>query len=310
MTIPTTTTGHPTTVTTEGCAPIYRTLSWRAIIAGTVAGLAVHLLFTLLGLGLGVGLLDPITDESPAVKLGIGATLAWCISALIALWVGGWVAGRFAPANRGCGGWLHGFLVWSLATVAVLYFATSTVGMLVGGTVKVLGQAAKPVAAAASGVTDLAKEAIKQNSDAIDSYLDEAIQLRGENGTPGSEVRAKREIGYALAQLFAPGADVKAPEKRTAVVRALTEAGVSEADANRLLNEWTASYERMKADLQAAKDKAEQKAREAGETASKAVSRAAVWTFLAFLLGAVVASLGGKCGAACSRTHDDEPRRA
>jgi hypothetical protein len=230
------------------------------------------------------------------------------VSALVALWAGGYVAGRFIPASFKRTGCLHGFLVWCVATVAAVLFASTTVSALIGGAMNVVSAAAKPVAAAASGVTDLAKDAIKQNTDMIGSYVEEALQSRGQNTDPASAVRAKREIGYALAQLFAPGTDASSQEKRAAVVRALTEAGVSEADANRMLTQWTSSYERMKSDLAAMKNTAEEKAREAGEKASDAVSSAAIWTFVAFLLGAIVASIGGKCGAAVN-TVDDDPVR-
>jgi hypothetical protein len=283
-------------------------------MAGSVAGLAIHLLLTVLGIGLGLGVADPMTEGNPVAKFGMGATIAWGVSALIALWSGGWVAGKAAPAAMRRSGCLHGFLVWSVATVAVFVFATSTAGMMIGGAAKIVSQsfqmAAKPVTAVAAGSADIAKETLKQNSDVVGSYLDEVIQSRGENAGPGADVRAKREIGYALTRLFSPGGDANDQEKRAAVIRAMTEAGVSEADANRMLTEWTASYERMKTDLKAAKDKAEQKAREAGEVASKALSRAAVWTFLAFLLGAIVASLGGMCGSCCNAVRvDDVPRR-
>lgn len=288
----------PLAATSEPATHFNRPLSWRAILAGAVAGLAIHILLTLLGLGLGVGSLEPVTDENPAAKLGMGATIAWCVSALIALWSGGYVAGRFVPASYRRSGCLHGFLVWSVATVLAVLIASSTAGALVGGAAKVVGAAAKPVAAAASGVTDLAKDAVKQNSDAIGSYVDEALQSRGQNVDPSAAVRAKREIGYALTQLFAPGSETSDQEKRAAVTRALTQAGVSEQDANRMLTEWTASYERMKADFQRMKTEAEAKAREAGEKASDAVASAAIWTFVAFLMGAIVASIGGKCGAA------------
>ncbi len=304
MTIQNNVTGIP--VATEARAPFYRNISWRAIIAGTVAGLAIHLLLTMLGLGLGIGSLEPLTDENPVAKLGVGAGIAWCVSALIALFVGGWVAGRFAPSDYRLSGTLHGFLVWSLATVAMFLFTTSTAGLAIGGAAKVMGMAAKPVAGAASGVADLAKDAIKQNTDAIGSYVDEALRSTGQNLDSGAVVRAKREIGYALTKLFMSGGDIKSPESRDAVTRALTQAGISPDDANRMLTEWTASFERMKADFDVAKNKAEQKAREAGETASSAVSRGALWASLAFLIGAIVASLGGKAGASAV---DDEPRR-
>lgn len=301
-------TGIPVSAVTEPTGSLNRPLSWRAILAGTVAGLAIHILLTLLGLGLGVGSLDPITDENPVAKLGMGAAIAWCVSALIALWCGGYVAGRFVPASFRRTGCLHGFLVWSVATVVALILSMSGAGALIGGAAKVVGAAAKPVAAAASGVADLGKTALQQNSDAVGSYVEEALQSRGQNIDAASAVRAKREIGYALTQLFAPGGKASDQEKRAAVVQALTKAGVSEADANRMLTEWTASYERMKADLERMKTEAEAKAREAGEKASDAVSSAAIWTFVAFLIGAIVASIGGKCGAAYLY-KDDEPVR-
>lgn len=307
MTTENNTTGLAVTAAAEVPAS-YRSLSWRAIIAGTVAGLAIHLLLTLLGLGLGIGSLEPITDENPATKLGLGAAIAWGVSALIALWSGGWVAGRFVPATFRRSGALHGFLVWSVAMIAMVVLATSGVGMAMSGAAKVIGFASKPVAAAASGTADLAKDAIKQNTDAIGSYVDEALQSRGQNANPGAAVRAKREIGYALTRLFAPGSDVNSQEKRGAVIRAMTDAGVSEQDANRMLTEWTASYQRMKADLQSTKDNMERQARETAQTASKVTSHAAVWSFAAFLLGAVVASLGGKVGAS-GNTIEELPRR-
>ncbi len=298
----------PVTTTADTLGAFNRPLSWRAIVAGAVAGLAIHILLTLLGLGLGIGALDPITDDNPVAKLGIGTAIAWCVSALIALWCGGYVAGRFIPVNFKHTGCLHGFLVWSVATIAALLIASSTAGALIGGAAKVVGAAAKPVAAAASGVTDLAKDAVKQNTDAIGSYVEEAIESRGEEISPAAAVRARREIGYALTQLFAPGSEATDQEKRTAVVRALTEAGVNEQEANRMVTDWTTSYERMKADLKRMTATAEEKAREAGEAASKAVASAAIWTFVAFLLGAIVASIGGKCGAAYVYKDDDGVR--
>lgn len=305
MTTQNNTTGTiPVTTATDMRTPSYRNLSWRAIIAGTVAGLAIHLLLTMIGLGLGIGALDPVTDESPVAKLGLGAGIAWSISALIALFGGGWVAGRFAPSDYKLSGTIHGFLVWSLATVAMFLFTTSTAGMAIGGAARVMGAVAKPVGAAASGVTNLAQDAIKQNTDAIGSYVDEAVQSANLN--PGAAVRARREIGYALTKLFTSGGDVQNPENRGAVTRALTQAGISEDQANRMLNDWTASFDRLKTDLNQAKETVEQKARETGETASSAISRGALWTSLAFLIGAIVASLGGKAGA---NTVDDEPRR-
>jgi len=302
--------GIPLTASSDVRIPFYRSLSWRAIIAGTVAGLSVHLLLTLLGIGIGAGMVDPITDENPFTAFSLGAAVAWGVSALIALWVGGWVAGRFVPSGNKHSGCLHGFLVWSLATIAMFVFATSSLGLAVGGVAKVVGQgiqlAAKPAAAAASGATDLAKDALKQNKDTVGSFLDEAMESRGNKDNPAATARARREIGYAVTKLFTPGNDVTPSEARTAVTRALVDqGGMNEADANQLVAQWTTSYERLKADLAAAKEKAEVKAREAADKASKALAHAAIWTFIAFLIGAIVSSVAGKCGATCRCANED-----
>lgn len=277
----------------------FRNLSWGAIFAGTVAGLATHLVLTMLGIGIGAGMLDPISDENPVGSFSLGSGIAWCVSALIALWVGGWVAGRAAARASRNTGRLHGFLVWCVATVAMFLFISTTAGMAVSGAAKVVGHAlsaaGKPIAAAAGGVGDIAKDAAKQNSDAIASYLDEAMQSRPQGGSGASTVRAKREIGAALTRLFTSG-DPHNAEARDAATRAVVDAGVPQADADRMVNDWTGSYDRMKAEIDRVKNAAEEKARVAADRASKAVSRAAIFSFIAFVLGAVVASWGGSAG--------------
>lgn len=305
-------TGIPVTSSLDVRVPFYRTLSWRAIFAGVVAGLAVHLLLTLLGIGIGAGILDPVTDENPIANFSTGAAVAWGVSALIALFIGGWVAGRFVPAGYKRSGCLHGFLVWSVATIVMFGVVGSTTGAAIGGAAKIAGEgvklAGKPVAAAAGGAADVAKDALKQNSDSVSSFLDEAVQSRTDTSSPAKAVAAKREIGYALTKLFAPGNEANMQENRAALVKVIAEqTGISEADANAQVDRFVASYERLKADLKVAKEKAEQKAREAADRASKALAHAAIWTFVAFLLGAIVASVGGKCGS-CSKRNEDDAR--
>ena len=295
---------YPVTATTEVREPFHRLVSWGAIFAGAFAGLAVHLLLTMLGLGIGAGAVDPINDQNPLGGFGVGAAITWCVSALIALWVGGWVAGRLIANARQHLGCLHGFLVWSVALIATFMFISTTAGMAVGGAAKIVGRglsmAAKPVAGAASAVTDVAKDAAKQNAEGISSFVDEAVSSRPNGGDQASAVRAKREISYAAGKLFATGGDAKSPEARAALVKALTDnTNMTEADANRRVDEWTAYYDKLQADTKAAKDKAEQAAREAGERASKATARAGIWAFIAFVIGAAAASWGGKCGAKC-----------
>ena len=73
-------------------------VSWAAIFAGLSAALALQVLFMLLGAGLGFAIYSPLTDSNPVTELGTGAMIIQGISAVLSLWLGGWVAGRFTPA--------------------------------------------------------------------------------------------------------------------------------------------------------------------------------------------------------------------
>ena len=75
---------------------------------------------------------------------------------------------------------------------------------------------------------------------------------------------------------------------------------MTEADAAKTVDDWTASYKNLKAELDSLKAMAEQKAREAADRAAHNLSCAAIWSFFALLIGLLAASLGGSCGARCA----------
>lgn len=287
------------------CATWRRTASWPAIFAGLAAALALQFLFMMLGAGLGFALYSPLTNEHPIAELGAGAVIIQGISAVLSLWFGGWVAGRFTPRGARTTAWLHGFCVWCVATVAGVLFVSVGAGWALGDLSKLVGGglslAGQPAAAVAGGVTDLAKDALKQSGDTLASFTDEAMGNRPPDAAGGNAVRAKREVGLALARFFNPAQEAGQADHRAALVKALTDqAGLSPADAERTVTEWTASYDRLKADLLAAKNAAEAKARAAAEKAANALAVLSLGAFAGFLFGAVAASCGGHQGAKCA----------
>jgi hypothetical protein len=206
-------------------------------------------------------------------------------------------------------GWLHGFSVWCAATVAGVLFVSAGAGWALGDLSKLVGgglsMAGRPAAALANGASNLAADALKQSGDAFSSFTDEAVGTRPAGSTPAMNTRAKREVGLAVARLFNPMQATSLTENRAALVKTLVDyAGLSEPDAARTVAEWTASYERVKADLLAAKNAAELKAREAADKAANALSIFSLCTFFGFLLGAIAASCGGKHGAICALKCD------
>jgi len=284
-----------------------RSLSWGAVLAGLTAALALQVLFMLLGAGLGFAIYSPITDANPISDLGTGAVIVHGISAVFSLWFGGWVAGRFAPKGC-CVGWLHGFLVWCAATVAGVLIVSAGAGWALGDLSKLVGGglslAGKPAAALAGSAGDMAKDAAKKSTDTFSSFIDEATGSPASGTKASATIRAKREVGMAVARLFAPGQDANMATNRATLVKALTDSGMSQADADKMVTEWTDSYNQLKADLTAAKNEAEAKAREAADKAAHVLAIFSLCAFVAFVIGAVAASLGG-CHGACRARKDE-----
>ena len=183
-------------------------VSWASIFAGLVGAMALEVVFMLLGAGLGFAIYTPLTDAKPIADLGAGAMIIQGISAIVSLWFGGWIAGRFTPIALRATGCLHGFVVWSAATVAGVLVITAGAGWALGDLSKVVGGglslAGKPAAAAVGDAGDMAKDAAKQSKASLASFTDEAIGTRPADAAKAGGIRAKREIGMAVARLFNP----------------------------------------------------------------------------------------------------------
>jgi len=280
-------------------------VSWGAILAGLSAALALQVLFMLLGSGLGFAMYSPLTDENPVADLGRGALIVEGISAVFSLWFGGWVAGYFTPGRIRASAWLHGFSVWCAVTIVGVLIVAMGAGWILGGLAEVVGgglsAAGKPAAALAESGVDAAKDALKQSSDALTSFTNEAVSNRPADAATNGTIRARREVGLAVARFFNPAEVNQQAENRAALVKALVDnAGMKESDANQAVADWSASYDRLKADLAATKNAAEAKAREIADRTASDLAIYSLGAFVAFVLGALAAGCGGRHGAKCS----------
>ena len=284
-------------------------LSWGAIIGGTVAAIGIHILLTALGVAAGLGTFAPRTDANPVANFTLGAAIVWSVCALAALWFGGFVAGRFSHSRPS--GFVHGILVWSLTLIITLLLLSMGTGMVLGGALKALGGGLGiGGTAVASAAGNQASDGVKRGVDQLSSFIDEAVQSLPGSTAPKTTTRAKREIGFAVTKLFAPGNDVTSQDNRSAAIKALTQyAEMSEADATKTVDAWIASYKQLKEELDNIKTAAEQKAREAAGRAASDLSRAAIWSFFALLIGLLVTTHGSTCGAKRALlSGDDAPR--
>jgi len=90
-----------TTTTARGnLTHTHQRISWAAIFGGVILVVAVQLLLSLLGAGIGLGTVNTNLGSTPtASSLGIGAGVWWVVSSCIALGLGGYVAAWLAGCS-------------------------------------------------------------------------------------------------------------------------------------------------------------------------------------------------------------------
>ncbi|MGH7043651.1 MAG: hypothetical protein ACREFY_16195, partial [Acetobacteraceae bacterium] len=157
--------GNPETTTLHfDGRHIHRRVSWPALFAAVFVALAIELMLSVLGVGVGLGFVTPEAGATPhASSLGIGAGVWWFVSTLIAFGIGGFVAAWLAGITARFDGVLHGVVTWAIGTMVVVYLLTTAVGGLLGGAFSLAGtglsaavsgvKAAAPQVAQAAGVT-------------------------------------------------------------------------------------------------------------------------------------------------------------
>lgn len=259
-------------------------LSWGAVIAGCVVALSLHVVLVLAGLALGVALVNPQPYRDDLPGLSIAAGVAWTVSALISLWIGGWVAGRTGKIGPGNAGGIHGMLVWAVSTVVIFLSLSSGTSLLVGGALKTIGSGAVQAASRAGMVAhgSAADRDLMTSAGLLGNFVDEAMPDANARGGPAAQARARREITTALARTFTE----KETGAREDLVQALVRAGKPAAEADELVRSWEDAYTRSSQALEAAATRA-----------TKKTAVIAAWTFIGFVTGALFAAWGGRAGA-------------
>ncbi|MCE5186618.1 MAG: hypothetical protein LLF76_10885 [Planctomycetaceae bacterium] len=141
-----------------GCRPTRR-IFWGAIIAGALLALVTLFTLSVLGAAIGLTVLNP-TDQNSAQGVGIGATIWWIVTAIIALFFGGWAAARLSGIwGSGC---LQGLTTWALTLVIIGWMLTSAAGKVMGGALSTLQSAVQSGAAANEGAIQAIQQKLEQ----------------------------------------------------------------------------------------------------------------------------------------------------
>lgn len=110
-----------------------RRVSWGAIFAGAIVAAVAQILFSLLGIGIGLFAADPEGRVDGGQTWAVAAGLWWLITGTLSLLIGGWVAGRLAGLPKRTEGALHGIVAWGVTTVLTVMLLGTGVGAVTGG---------------------------------------------------------------------------------------------------------------------------------------------------------------------------------
>jgi hypothetical protein len=177
-----------------------------------------------------------------------------------------------------------GFLAWAAATILVVVVLSSAASSLVGGTVR---SAATVAGGAVQGTTQAVAASSAANPSA--HFVDTMFRSETPNSN-ATDQGVRGETGRVMAKAVKDG-ELSGPDKTYLARLVATRTGLSQADAEKRVDEVFAQ----------AKD-ADMKVRQAADAARKAAAHFAIFTTLSMLIGAFIATAGVARGGA----HRDE----
>lgn len=279
-------------------AMTHRRVSWSAIFAGVVLVIAIEVLLSVLGAGVGLGFVSPNTGTTPdASSFGIGVGIWWLISTVIALVIGGYTAASLAGVPTRFDGVLHGLVIWGLALLLTVYLITTAVGGLIGGAVSVIGGTVSAAGSAVGSTASAAGNGVKAvlpqieqatgiNPNVLQQQAEDILQSPTPQD-PASMSRADsvKAIAQAFPDLLSGGDKTAAAKQRiTAIVAA--QAHISPQDAQKRVDDAQARLTNLK-------NQAVQTARRTADASAAAASHASFLAFIGILIGAIAGAIGG-----------------
>lgn len=289
-------------------------ISWGAIFAGTVVALVTQMALSLLGLAIGFGAVDPATEANPLGGIGTGAGIWLAISSIASLFAGGLVAARLAGLPRKPDGILHGIVTWGLVTLLTFYLMTSAAGQLLSGAAGIVGQGFDLLGQGVAAVAPEAGQAIRDQLPAdltLEQIENEAVELLRQSGVQPEDVEqqagqaldeagqraAEADLRGALERLLQTGRDVASEADREAVVNILVaRTELSRAEAEQRVQQYEERFQQARQETGQTASQVGEGARDVADSVLAAMSRAALWAFIAMVVGAAAAAAGGAVG--------------
>jgi len=254
-------------------------VSWKAVLAGSVASLAITLILLAFGIGVGFSVVSPWANTGvSATTFTLAAGIYLIVVAMLSSTIGGYIAGRMRSQwqtvhehERYFRDTAHGFLVWALATVV-------SAAVLGGATTNLLSGASVGLAPAAGSAAQASPNAVY-----IDNLLrKDPAAASASTTTPamaapansGSDMNATRgEIARIMTPSLRKDGAVS-PVDRTYLVKLVSaRTGLSQADAEQRVDQVTTQ------------------AKTAADQARKSAAKFCLWLVASMLAGALAAAL-------------------
>lgn len=326
----------------EDTSPVRRKVSWGAVIAGAVTALAVMITLGLLGLGIGLWSVEPGGEVDTLAGMTIGTAIWSVISMLLSLFAGGYVASRMSAAWGKQNSILHGILVWSVATVALIWMATSATQALFKTAVGAVANISSGIASATKAVvpdslpefdipqitmSDLPPELqktlreqgmteenfMRESREAFRNVISKQEQARLRDSAMNAAkdiIRTPGDAGKDLKQLgdkmFGPGGIISEEDRKEAIAVLERRTGVTEQEAIQMVENWESKARQTFEGAQENLQMIQKKAIDAGDAATDAAGKAAVAAFVGLILGAGAAAGGAALGRREHPYEDDD----
>lgn len=272
-------------------------VSWAAIFAGAAGAAALSMLLLILGTGFGFSVVSPWTMEGVSATTFGFAAIAWLtFTQIAASGMGGYLAGRLRTK------WMaahtdevyfrdtaHGFLTWAVASLLTAAVLTTVVGSIIGVGVRAGSEVGDGAARMAAG-----ENGSDETGNTIEYFVDSLFRGDFQSDPGGSDAADAQQTGAE--------ADIPTDEVTRIFAQALRSGTLPQEDERyigRLISQRTdlsqqEGEQRVSEgfeNLQTTLEDAASTAREKAEEAREATAYAALWMFIALLIGAFTASL-------------------
>jgi hypothetical protein len=234
---------------------------------------------------------------------------------LLALFTGGWIAGRLAGSPIEVDGVLHGFITWGLVALLSLWLFGTVAGSIVNGAIGAVGDGLSVLDEGVAAVVPEAIQAVEARDIRLATIRAEARNLAEDTENPSLQPDSLEEQGEEAGEIISQsaeniavepvsaGGEIEQAVDRLMNLNARTDADredlvqlitansdLSEEEARTTITNWEQVFDEVSINTEATIN-------EVSETVTEAIAKAAGVVFMTLALGALAAMAGGYLGS-------------